>query len=79
MRRTGNAGESFRSETICMTHLIMISETFATVRFDKATGLFRGELTLPRGSADFYAADLASLREEGELSLRILREALARL
>ncbi|KJV32039.1 hypothetical protein VI08_12710 [Luteibacter yeojuensis] len=62
-----------------MIDSIEIDGVPAVVHFDAGAGLFRGEITLPRGSADFFAPDLPSLREEGRVSLRVLREALARL
>lgn len=40
--------------------------------------MFRGEFVGLNGGADFYAADVAGLKQEGEASLRVFLEACAR-
>ena len=43
----------------------------AMMAFDADTNLFRGEFIDLDGGADFYAADLESLRIEGEISYKV--------
>ncbi|MDP2066818.1 MAG: type II toxin-antitoxin system HicB family antitoxin [Burkholderiaceae bacterium] len=43
----------------------------ALIAFDPETNLFRGEFIDLNGGADFYAADVQSLRREGEVSLKV--------
>ena len=40
--------------------------------------MFRGEFVGLNGGADFYAADVAGLKKEGEISLRVFLDACAR-
>lgn len=47
----------------------------AVISYDEEIDLFRGEFTGLNGGADFYAADIATLRKEGEISLRVFLEA----
>jgi predicted HicB family RNase H-like nuclease len=47
----------------------------AVISFDPDTELFRGEFIGLNGGADFYAADVAGLRHEGEISLRVFLDA----
>lgn len=49
----------------------------ATIRFDSALGLFRGEFTGLAGGADFYAEDVAGLQREGAASLCVYLAACA--
>lgn len=53
---------------------MMIDGLPATVWFDADIAMFAGELLVPHGSADFYAPDTETLRLEGAISLRVLRE-----
>ncbi len=50
----------------------------AVIAFDPDIQLFRGEFVGLNGGADFYAADVAGLRQEGETSLRVFVEACER-
>jgi len=49
----------------------------AVISFDPDIQLFRGEFAGLNGGADFYAADVAGLKREGEVSLRVFLEACA--
>ena len=49
----------------------------AVIFFDPDIGMFRGEFVGLSSGADFYAKDLDTLRQEGELSLRIFLDACA--
>ncbi|MDR2947429.1 MAG: type II toxin-antitoxin system HicB family antitoxin [Candidatus Adiutrix sp.] len=49
----------------------------ATIAYDPEIEMFRGEFFGLNGGADFYAKDPASLRHEGEISLRVFLEACA--
>lgn len=47
----------------------------AVIQFDPDIEMFRGEFVgLNGGGADFYARDVASLRKEGEVSLKVFLE-----
>lgn len=54
-----------------MKNLIEIGGYKAIVAFDPEVDLFRGEFLGLNGGADFYAADVAGLREEGKKSLAV--------
>ncbi len=43
----------------------------AVIAYDPDINLFRGEFIELNGGADFYAADVESLRKEGETSLDV--------
>ena len=47
----------------------------AVIAYDEEIDLFRGEFTGLNGGADFYAADIASLRKEGKISLQLFLDA----
>lgn len=47
----------------------------AVVSYDEDIDMFRGEFIGLNGGADFYASDIAGLRNEGEISLRVFLEA----
>ena len=47
----------------------------AVISFDAGINLFRGEFVGLNGYADFYAADVAGLKKEGEISLKVFLEA----
>ncbi|KGQ69375.1 DNA repair protein [Chelonobacter oris] len=53
-----------------MKNMMIIDGNKAVITYDDELGLFRGEFTGLNGGADFYAADVESLRREGEISLR---------
>jgi len=50
----------------------------AVITFDPDIQMFRGEFVGLNGGADFYAADVAGLRREGEVSLRVFLDACER-
>ena len=50
----------------------------AVIAFDPDIQLLRGEFVGLNGGADFYAADVAGLLQEGETSLRVFLEACER-
>lgn len=52
-----------------MINMMMINGHKATITYDDEIGLFRGEFNGLNGGADFYAADVETLRREGEISL----------
>lgn len=43
----------------------------AVIAYDPDINLFRGEFIELNGGADFYAADVDTLRQEGETSLQV--------
>ncbi|MBI5331364.1 MAG: type II toxin-antitoxin system HicB family antitoxin [Betaproteobacteria bacterium] len=43
----------------------------AVISYDPDINLFRGEFIELNGGADFYAADVDTLRQEGETSLQV--------
>jgi predicted HicB family RNase H-like nuclease len=47
----------------------------AVISFDADINLFRGEFVGLNGYADFYASDVAGLKKEGEISLKVFLEA----
>ncbi len=54
-----------------MRNVMDINGYKALIAFDPETNLFRGEFIDLNGGADFYAADVQSLRREGEVSLKV--------
>ncbi|MEA3643455.1 MAG: type II toxin-antitoxin system HicB family antitoxin [Lamprobacter sp.] len=46
----------------------------AVIRYDPEIDLFRGEFVGLNGGADFYAADIARLKQEGARSLKVFLE-----
>jgi predicted HicB family RNase H-like nuclease len=46
----------------------------AVINYDPDIDMFRGEFVLLSGGADFYAKDIAGLRQEGEKSLKVYLE-----
>lgn len=54
-----------------MTNVMGIEGFHAVISFDPEINLFRGEFVDLNGGADFYAADVESLRREGEISLKV--------
>lgn len=48
-----------------------INNHHAVIAYDEEIDMFRGEFVGLNGGADFYAADIATLRKEGETSLQL--------
>ncbi len=46
----------------------------AVIQFDPDIDMFRGEFVGLNGGADFYALDVAGLRKEGAVSLKVFLE-----
>ena len=46
----------------------------AIIQFDPDIEMFRGEFVGLSGGADFYARDIAGLRREGSVSLKVFLE-----
>ena len=46
----------------------------AIIHYDPEIDMFRGEFVGLNGGADFYAKDIAGLRKEGALSLKVFLE-----
>jgi predicted HicB family RNase H-like nuclease len=57
-----------------MKNTLTIDGYQAVLAFDPDIEMFRGEFVGLNGGADFYAADVAGLLREGELSLRVFLE-----
>lgn len=57
-----------------MKNIMIIDGIQASITYDPDIELFRGEFVGLNGGADFYAADIANLRREGETSLKIFLE-----
>ncbi len=54
-----------------MMNLMTIDGYKAVIQYDPDIEMFRGEFIGLNGGADFYAADIKSLRREGEISLKV--------
>lgn len=52
-----------------MKNVMTIGGQQAVIAYDPDIAMFRGEFVGLNGGADFYAADVAGLHREGELSL----------
>ena len=52
-----------------MKNVMMIGGHQAVITYDPDIEMFRGEFIGLNGGADFYAADVAGLHREGEISL----------
>ena len=52
-----------------MKNVMIIGGHQAVITYDPDIEMFRGEFVGLNGGADFYAADVAGLQREGELSL----------
>jgi len=50
----------------------------AVIAYDPDMQMFRGEFLGLNGGADFYAADVSGLKQEGQTSLRVFLEACER-
>ena len=57
-----------------MKNVLEIDGYKAIVSFDPETNRFRGEFIGLNGGADFYAADVKSLKREGGISLKVFLE-----
>lgn len=58
-----------------MINQMTINGVNAVITYDSDIDLFRGEFVGLNGGADFYAADVASLKREGEISLQVFMAA----
>lgn len=58
-----------------MINQMTINGVKAVITYDSDIDLFRGEFVGLNGGADFYAADVSSLKSEGEISLRVFLDA----
>ncbi|CDM23481.1 hypothetical protein BN940_05061 [Castellaniella defragrans 65Phen] len=54
-----------------MKNVMTIGGHQAAIIYDPDLEMFRGEFVGLNGGADFYAADIAGLRQEGEQSLQV--------
>jgi len=61
-----------------MNNVMKIAGHKAVIAYDPEIEMFRGEFVGLNGGADFYAADVAGLHREGELSLKVFLEECAR-
>ena len=57
-----------------MKNTMIINGYTAVIQYDPEIDLFRGEFVGLNGGADFYASDIAGLKCEGEISLRVFLE-----
>lgn len=57
-----------------MMNMMEINGYKAIIQYDPEIEMFRGEFIGINGGADFYAKDIATLREEGETSLKVFLE-----
>ena len=57
-----------------MKNTMIINGYTAVIQYDPEIDLFRGEFVGLNGGADFYASDIAGLKREGEISLRVFLE-----
>lgn len=57
-----------------MKNVMEIDGCKALIAFDPDTNQFRGEFVDLNGGADFYAADLESLKREGRTSLKVFNK-----
>lgn len=58
-----------------MINQMTISGVNAVITYDPDCDFFRGEFIGLNGGADFYASDIAGLKREGEISLKVFMEA----
>ncbi|MDF7676733.1 type II toxin-antitoxin system HicB family antitoxin [Neisseriaceae bacterium ESL0693] len=54
-----------------MNNIMTINNYKAVITYDPETELFRGEFKGLNGGADFYGADISTLKAEGEASLQV--------
>ncbi|MBV6272936.1 type II toxin-antitoxin system HicB family antitoxin [Alcaligenaceae bacterium CGII-47] len=62
-----------------MRNTMIIDGQQAVIAYDPDIEMFRGEFIGLNGGADFYAADVAGLHREGEISLNVFLTECARL
>ncbi|USE39244.1 type II toxin-antitoxin system HicB family antitoxin [Endozoicomonas sp. SCSIO W0465] len=58
-----------------MINQMTINGYIAVITYDPEIDLFRGEFVGLNGGADFYAADVKSLHQEGKVSLKVFLDA----
>ncbi|WP_257294484.1 type II toxin-antitoxin system HicB family antitoxin [Endozoicomonas sp. YOMI1] len=58
-----------------MINQMNINGYIAVITYDPEIDLFRGEFVGLNGGADFYAADVKSLHQEGKVSLKVFLDA----
>lgn len=61
-----------------MINVMEFGKYKALIMFDPEIQMMRGEFINLNGGADFYAADVDSLKHEGEISLKVFLEECAR-
>lgn len=61
-----------------MKNTMTISGQQAVITYDPDIEMFRGEFVGLNGGADFYAADVAGLHREGEMSLSVFLDECAK-
>lgn len=61
-----------------MMNIMEIDGYHATISYSPEIEMFRGEFINLNGGADFYAADIKTLKKEGRTSLRLFLEACAK-
>lgn len=61
-----------------MKNIMSIGGHRAVIHYDPDIEMFRGEFLGLNGGADFYAADVAGLRREGQLSLEAFMDECAK-
>lgn len=57
-----------------MMNIMEIEGYKAVIQYDPDIEMFRGEFIGLNGGADFYAKDIGTLRQEGEISLKVFLE-----
>lgn len=57
-----------------MMNMMEIDGYKAVIKYDPDIEMFRGEFVGLNGGADFYAADIESLKHEGAISLKVFLE-----
>ena len=57
-----------------MMNLIEINNVKAFIQYDPDIDMFRGEFIGLNGSADFYADNIKTLKEEGKISLKVFMQ-----
>lgn len=57
-----------------MNNLMTFGDYRAVINYDPDIEMFRGEFIGLNGGADFYADNIADLKKEGEISLKVFLE-----
>jgi predicted HicB family RNase H-like nuclease len=60
-----------------MKNVMTINGYQAVISYDPEIEMFRGEFVGLNGGADFYASNLAGLKREGKISLKVFLDACA--